>query len=423
MKTVTSVLFALVLSFHVFSQETWTCYTDKKEFLIDNQFTLGVFEYVDGSLWFVTGKGINIFKDGEWKTINKKTDLIKNTIGSYMVDSQDRIWIGTGSPDIFFDGYALGQLYQGGVVVYDGKEWKPMNTKEMGIKAPVITRMHEASNGDIWMGVSSVTPGAERGMFAKGALLRWSKETGEWTDHRQKDMPCVDCHFVKDFHEDENGNLFFIAGYGIYYFEDGEFHSVIRDNKDFIFSSTWITAKFIDSKGNLWLGAPAKVARYDGKNWVSFNRKNGLPSMERHPSGFLETPDGQIIMSATNGLYTFDGNSEWKQEKIKYLYGNSHLDEQSRLWIPTHKGLIIRDGANETLNKDLPKVFRIFRDKHGGTWAFPRGKGAARYKNGTWEYFDKNNKLPSNSIMLTHITEDGTVWLGTTKGICSCRYD
>ncbi|MGB5237670.1 MAG: hypothetical protein WBN59_08560 [Flavobacteriaceae bacterium] len=406
------------------AQETWTCYTDKAELLMDNKITLGVFEYVDGATWFITNKGINIYKDGEWDILNKEDELLKNTIGSYLVDSKNRIWIGTGTPDVFYDGYATGPLYQGGVAIYDGEEWKLLNTKEMGIKAAVITEIYEASNGDFWLGVSSVTPGSEKGgLFAKGALLRLSKETGEWTDYRQKEMPCGDCHFVKDFYEDESGKLFFIADYGIYYFEDGVFHSVRKDHEEFSFSGGWLSAKFVDSNNHLWLGAPARIAKYDGQTWQSFNRKNGLPSMENHPYGFIETPEGKILMSTTNGLYTYDGNSEWLQEKFKVVYGNSYIDAENRLWIPTLKGLIIRDGESETLNKDIAKVVQFFDDKDGGTWALPRGKGVWRYKDGEWQYFDKNNQLPSNSIMLTHVSEDGTVWLGTKKGICKCEYE
>lgn len=405
-------------------QETWTCYTDKAELLMDNKITLGVFEYVDGSTWFITNKGINIYKHGEWDILNKEDELLKNTIGSYLVDSKNRIWIGTGTPDVFYDGYATGPLYKGGVAIYDGQEWKVMNTKEMGIKAAVITEIYEASNGDFWLGVSSVTPGSEKGgLFAKGALLRLSKETGEWTDYRQKDMPCGDCHFVKDFYEDEAGKLFFIADYGIYYFKDGGFHSVRKDHEDFSFSGGWLSAKFVDSNNHLWLGAPGRIAKYDGQTWQSFNRKNGLPSKDNHPYGFIETPEGKILMSTTNGLYTFDGDNEWVQEKFKVVYGNSYIDAENRHWIPTLKGLIIRDGENETINKDITRVVRFFDDKDGGTWALPRGDGVMRYKEGQWQHFNKKNKLPSNTIMLTHVSENGTVWLGTKKGICKCEYE
>ena len=415
----------LLIALQVNGQEKWNCYTDDEALLIDDNITLGVFDYKDGSTWFVTQRGVNIFKDGSWTTINKKTELLKNKIGSYLVDRKDQIWIGTGSPDIFFDGYVLGQLYQGGVMIYDGEEWKPMNTKEMGIKAPVITQMHEATNGDIWLGVSSVNPGSERGgLFAKGALLRLAKETGEWTVYRQKDMPCLDCHFVKDFYEDENGNLFFIARWGIYYFEDGKFHSVGKDNEEFSFGNgDFITAKFVDSNNNLWLGTTARITSYNGSTWRSFNRKNGLTSQNGYPYGFVETADKKIIMTAVNGLYTYNNEDQWEQEKIKYLYGNSYLDDQNRLWLPYHKGLIIRDAENETMYKDIPKVHKIFEDHHGGVWALSRNKGVKRYKDGEWKLFNEDNQLPSNSITLTYVSNDGTVWLGTNKGICSCEYD
>ncbi|NNE03122.1 MAG: hypothetical protein HKN52_08145, partial [Eudoraea sp.] len=136
-----SLTLVWVISFHVQCQEKWTCYTDDDALLMDDHRVLGMFYYVDGSFWIVTNKGINIFNNGSWQIINNKTELSRNIIGSYLVDSQDRIWVGTGTPGVFFDRYGLGQLYDGGVVIYDGKEWKPMSTKEMGFKAPRVTRM------------------------------------------------------------------------------------------------------------------------------------------------------------------------------------------------------------------------------------------------------------------------------------------
>ena len=65
----------LLLTTPLNSQEKWTCYTDKEELLVDNQRLLGAFDYVDGSTWFVTNKGINIYKDGKLITHNKKTEL------------------------------------------------------------------------------------------------------------------------------------------------------------------------------------------------------------------------------------------------------------------------------------------------------------------------------------------------------------
>ena len=43
-----------------------------KVLLIDDYRTLEAFENVYGSLWIVTDRGINIYKDGQWKKATKK---------------------------------------------------------------------------------------------------------------------------------------------------------------------------------------------------------------------------------------------------------------------------------------------------------------------------------------------------------------
>ena len=416
----------LSIGLQLTGQEKWTCYTDKSELLMDNQIVLGAFEYTDGSLWVVTQRGINTFKDDVWNTINKKTDLLKNQIGSYMVDSKNRIWIGSGSPDMFWDGYVTRELYKGGVIIYEEGEWKPTFTKDMGINTPVVNEMFEASNGDIWIVTSATKPYnmMATGIIPKAALIHLSAETGEWNVYRQKDIPCRSCNFVNEFYEDENGRVYFIAAYGIFYFENGEF-KVIEKTDSFNYRyPSMIVSSFKDSKGNFWLGSsPLRIYNYDRQNWRAFTRKNGLKIKNGHPYGFVETSDNKIIMSSTNGLYTNDGEGQWIYEKIMYLSGNSSIDNKERLWIPTQKGLIIRDGDNETLHKDMPKVTYILEDKDGGIWAFTRNNGAWRFKDGEWQQFGKDNKLPSDRVGLMHISENGTVWLATNKGVCSCEYE
>ncbi|MBT8320265.1 MAG: hypothetical protein KJO90_01200 [Eudoraea sp.] len=417
-----SITFIWVASFHVQSQEKWTCYTDDDALLMDDHRVLGMFDYVDGSFWILTNKGINIFNNGSWKIINKKTELLRNKIGAYLLDSQDRVWVGTGTPGIFFESYGAGQLYEGGVVIYDGKDWKPMSTKEMGFKAPKVTQIFEATNGDIWFGLSTVTVTGERGnVFAKGRLLRLAKETGEWSVYGGDDVPCIDCQFVRGFYENENGRLYFIADAGIYYFENDSFHRVKKTEE---YSFYWpVNSRFKDSNKNLWLGAPARVYHYNGQKWRSFNRKNGLPSTDNPPYGFTETLDNGIIMTAKNGLYYYDNENLWVKEKMKLLTSNSYVDKQDRHWIPALKGLIVRDGENETLHKDIPWVWRVIEDNNGGIWALTKNKGVKRLKDGEWELFNKDNQLPSDKVVMFYTSKNGTVWLGTNKGICSCEYE
>lgn len=412
------VLLFCLTGFTINAQEKWTCYTDDKLLLMDDYKTLGVFEYEDGSLWMITDRGINIFDGERWKKINSKTNSMNKSISSFMVDSKNRIWVGS-NPDVAY-GPAFLNKYNNGVVIYDGNEWQSMRTMDMGFKAPVVTRMFETKNGDIWLGVSSNKAGYEtKNFLAKGALLRLSKE--EWTVYKAKDVPCLSCEYVKSFYEDENGRLYFFAQNGLYYFEDGSFHGVKKDEGYNLKKSP--NFMFVDSKKNLWVAAYNRAAMYNGREWKSFGRKNGITSGESLLLGFSETTDGKIILTSGNGYFYYDNAGQWQHEKIKFLSGNTYIDSQNRLWISSNKGLMIKDGEETTMHKDIPWVWNIFQDKADGVWAMSHKDGIKRLKDGQWQLFNKDNQLPSDKILSGYVANDGKVWISTSKGVCSCEYD
>ncbi len=409
---------AFFIQFYCNAQEKWTCYTDEQLLLMDDYRTLGVFEYVDGSLWIITDRGINIFDGTHWKKLDNKKNPMNKSISSYMVDSKNRVWVGS-NPEVIY-GPAFLHKFNDGVVRYDGKQWQSMRTKDMGFKAPVVTRMFESKNGDIWLAVSSNASGAETSdIFAKGALLRLSNE--EWTVYKAKDMPCLSCEFVKGFHEDENGKLYFFAQNGLFYFENGTFHEVQKD-EGYKISNRVISVKYTDSKKHLWLAAPARAAMFNGGQWTTYNRKNGLPERTWIPLGFTETKDNDIVLSMSNGVYMLDGSGQWERLKKQFLSANAYIDSQNRIWAPTHKGLEIKDGNVWTIQKDIPKVFGILEDKDGGVWALSNKNGVKRLKDGQSQVFNKKNQLPSSKIMGGYVANDGKVWIATNKGICSCEY-
>jgi ligand-binding sensor domain-containing protein len=418
-KCILPLLICLFISFYSVSQEKWTCYTDDKVLLMDDYNTIGVFEYTDGSIWMITSRGINIFDGKTWKKIDNRSNDMNRSIYSYLVDSKNRIWVGS-SKDVYY-GPVFFHKYNDGIAMYDGKEWTSMRTKDLGFKAPVVTKIYEASNGDIWLGVSSKAPGYERGdIFARGAILRYSNE--EWTVYKEKDLPCLGCQFVKGFYEDSNNRLYLYSGNGLFYFEDEKFHRVGKDDGYNITDRT-INVRFEDSKKNLWLAAPARIAMFNGKQWKTYNRKNGLPERSWWPLGLVETKNNQMILSMSNGVYYLDENDQWERSKKQFLSGGTYIDTQNRLWIPTHKGLIIKEGESSTIDKNIKKVWSVIKDDAGGEWALSRNDGVKRLKNGQWQTFDKDNQLPSNRIISGYVADDGKVWIATNKGICSCSYN
>jgi len=90
-----SLVIFLLTSWYCNTREKWTCYTDDKVLLMDDFRTLGVFEYEDGSLWMITDRGINIFDGERWKKLDNKTNAMNKSISSYLLDSKNRVWIGS----------------------------------------------------------------------------------------------------------------------------------------------------------------------------------------------------------------------------------------------------------------------------------------------------------------------------------------
>ena len=389
--------------------------------LMDNHNIISIFDTADGSLWIVTDKGINVFDGTNWKKIDNKNKLMKKAVGAALLDSKDRVWIGTGTPEYFFDMLGTENLYGGGLLVYDGTDWKPILTKDIGFKAPIVSRIFEHSSGDIWVGVQSVRPGAEgSNITAKGAILRYTND--EWIVYRYKDIPCLSCDFVKGFAEDSDGKLWIWGTEGLAYFEDEKFHSMRKKN-GYLKSGQRITATYIDSDDRFWVAGPGKAARWNGDSWTTYTRKNGLATIDWGAHGFVETSDNKIALSVANGVYRFDGAESWERDKKEVLSSRAYIDKQDRTWAPTFKGLEIRDGTKAILDKDLKAVWGIIPDNNGGVWAFSPKDGAKRFKDGQWTHYREDNQLPSSKIQLGHVTESGVIWVGTKKGICKCEYE
>ena len=409
-----ALLFCFVFSsmLQIVAQEKWTCYTNE-DLLMNDYRIVSIFDYVDGSLWIATDRGIDVFDGKNWKKYDENNKLMKKDVGAVLVDNKDRVWIGTGTPEGVFN-YDSGSL-----LVYNGKDWKPFLTKDIGFKARVVSRIYEHSSGDIWVGVQSTKPGANS-VLGKGAILRYTND--EWIVYKYKDIPCYSCDFVKGFAEDADGKLWLWGKEGLAYFYDEEFYSMTKKD-GYLKSGQPITATYIDNEDKFWIAGPGKVAKWDNNKWTTYTRKNGLPAIDWRPHGISETPKGDMILAMTNGVYRFDGVENWPRDKKEILSANIHFDQKGSLWVPTYKGLEIRNGDDVTFDKDLKAAWAIITDQNNGVWAFTAKDGAKRFKDNQWTYYTEKNKLPSRKIKLAHVAENGTVWIGTDKGICKCEYE
>ena len=357
--------------------------------------------------------------------------------------------------DDLFDGFATASLFEGGVAMYDGEQWHTFETDEMGIDAPMITQIYETSSGELWFVVKS-TLREKSTLHVEGLLL--FKE-GEWTSYQGDDFPCLGCKSIDGLQEDPSGRIWFWSDGGIFYYENGVFARLSKDERHK--PNGKVTAAYIDSRNNLWLGSGGKVGKYDGNSWTTYTKKEGLPPQLYSPLNFVEMPDGSMVLIAQNGIYHNTGNQSWQahkfgsvtfngnKEKWQHSYGlnseghlwvahrknlvkfdgmelihekknlsdNLMVDAQDRVWAPTGKGLEIYDHGQWGLNKDIDNVFG-YLNSNGAVWVLTKRAGAWKFKNNTWDHYSKENTLPSNRVNMGYVSDDGSVWISTSKGMC-----
>lgn len=112
-----------------------------------------------------------------------------------------------------------------------------------------------------------------------------------------------------------------------------------------------------------------------------YNNTNGMVSSEANT--ICETKDGYIWIGSYAGLTRFDG-SQFK---------------------------FIREGG-------LVNVVEMMTDSRGRLWIGTNDAGIARYENGKYTYFTKEDGLASNSVRCFAEDKEGNVYVGTSDRIC-----
>ncbi|MGN0675429.1 MAG: two-component regulator propeller domain-containing protein, partial [Oscillospiraceae bacterium] len=117
-----------------------------------------------------------------------------------------------------------------------------------------------------------------------------------------------------------------------------------------------------------------------------YNNTNGMVSSEANV--ICETDDGFIWIGSYAGLTKYDGN-EFE---------------------------FVREGG-------LVNVVSMMTDSKGRLWIGTNDAGIARYENGAYTYFTKEDGLPSNSVRCFAEDNDGNVYVGTSGKICKFSAD
>ena len=160
---------------------------------------------------------------------------------------------------------------------------------------------------------------------------------------------------------------------------------------------------------------------YQSENIVWLSTRDGIAKVELEPkqrSNFSFSvyrydlyPDKEFLLNATSFLSDANNNEMWIGTETNGLF---RINAQS-----------MEEIAHYILDKTDEKSFSSFgvktihQDKNGVIWIGTPGEGLYRYNN-TANNFDRwsvYNGLPSNTVSSIISDHEGTVWMGTRRGI------
>ncbi len=184
-----------------------------------------------------------------------------------------------------------------------------------------------------------------------------------------------------------------------------------------------VTSLSASRSGNLWIGTGDGLARYSDGHFQTFTPKDGLPpgtvtALAEDHTGVLWVVSGGSLSRLENGKFvTISKESLAPVESARTVYE----DPQEQLWVGGVGGVVRRQGGKfsavlgvEELKGNI--ITAILKDA-SGLW-LAGNKGLIRMNpNGSVRLYTTRDGLPTDVINALCEDRDGNVWVGTYGGL------
>jgi ligand-binding sensor domain-containing protein len=196
--------------------------------------------------------------------------------------------------------------------------------------------------------------------------------------------------FVRTLYQDKKGNYWFgTNGNGIICYNGQTLEKITIEG---VGPGMRVMKIVEDKAGNVWFGTSDGLIKYNGKQFTSFSKKEGLPGDDPEIWGLIFDKNGLIWVGSIGGVSHFDG-----EKFIPFALPDLKVEN------PQHM-----------LSDKL--VFKIIEDKRGTIWLVTDGNGIFKYKKGEFTHLTTKNGLTDNNTADILEDKQGNIWIGTFNG-------
>lgn len=200
--------------------------------------------------------------------------------------------------------------------------------------------------------------------------------------------------FVRTMHQDKKGNYWFgTNGNGIIRYDGKKLETILIEG---IHKGMRVLEIVEDKEGNIWFGTSDGLIKYNGEEFTTFSKKEGLQGDDEEIWDLIIDKNGLMWVGTMEGVYHFDG------EKF------------------TSFALPNKIVKNPKPILSIKRITGLLEDKVGNIWISNDGNGIFKYRNGEFMHFTTENGLTDNSAAFALEDKKGNLWVrsffgGTSK--------
>jgi len=226
---------------------------------------------------------------------------------------------------------------------------------------------------------------------------------------------------IRTITQTTDGYLWLGTDEGLARFDGYDF--VVFDKDHFPLPTNSIASLAAGADGSLWIGTSNGLTRYHDKQFYTYTTKDGLP--DNSISDMAVDQAGRLWAVAGVDLAEFDGShfTVFKAGKdipvmtVQRVTEDRHHD----LWVGGFSSVVKREGTRfvpvvtaDVLAGDF--VTQLVADSHDNLWIGGSQGLIRRSPDGAVRHFDTRDGLPDVFVRALRVDRDGNVWAGTNSG-------